>query len=104
MARFRIYYRDPLQTWQGSTFDEWVAAPDDGVQVVAVLEPPPTPLPDRFKTGYVHCGLKDVALYTGVDEYDPLGFGVPKRGRLIPDDEYAAIWARAYGDSRPKSE
>jgi hypothetical protein len=66
------------------------------VQVVRLFAPPAYPLPDR-STGYVHCGLPDRMLYTGVDKYDTLGFGV-KHGSLLSDAAYQAVWDRAYGD------
>lgn len=96
---FKIYYTDGSVV-EGSSKQNWLAAPDTGVQVVAVLQSPPTSenLPDRLKTGYVHCGRKDRMLFTGVDWFDPLNFGHLKEGELMSDEDYFAIWDRAYGD------
>lgn len=89
---WRIYYADMVV--EGATAEEWLAAPDDGVQVVVLFE----------STDYR--GWKGVSgdrqLWTGDDEFDPFGFGV-KRGLLIPDDDYLAIWERAIADSPPDS-
>jgi hypothetical protein len=94
---FRIYYA--VSVFNGAGRD-WLEAPH-GIQVVAVFVPPPAPgepLPDRFLTGYVHCGLSDRMLYTGIDEYDTLGFGVVKYGSLLSDAAYLAVWEWACGD------
>ena len=95
---WRIYYSGGMVV-NGATPLEWKDAPAEDVQVVVVLSPPPLVPPDRFRTGYVHCGRKDRTFYTGVDEYDPLGYGQPKFGSLLSDDDYFAIWDRAYGDN-----
>jgi hypothetical protein len=92
---FRIYYSDRVA--DGFSADDWIALPDDDVQVVAVFEPPSNPLPDRLITGYVGCGLKDRMLFTGVDTFEL--FGHTKRGRLLSDEQYFAIWEKAYGDA-----
>lgn len=100
MAPWAIYYADG-RVVQGGTKADWLAASDEGVQVVVVDGPPPEPRPDRFKTGYVGTGRADRAFYTGVDNYDPLDYGRMKRGSLLPDAAYRAIWERAYGDGDP---
>lgn len=97
MPRWRIYFGDGSIA-EGSTGRQWRRARNDDVQVVVVFTPPPQPAPDRFVTGYVGCGRKDRTFYTGVDEYDPLDYGTVKRGRLISDEDYLAIWGRAYGN------
>ncbi len=77
-------------------------APNDGVQVIVVQEPPPDPFPvaERFTNGIVGCNrLKPtVRFYTGVDSYDPLAYGKSKSGTMMERPAYDAIWARAYGD------
>lgn len=98
MAGWRIYYADG-SVFNGETGLNWKAAPLEGVQVVVVREPPSDPAPDRHATGFVGCGRGDFTFYTGVDNYDPLSYGEAKRGLLMPDIEYHAIWDRAYGDS-----
>jgi len=99
MPHFRIYYSN--STYDGDTQQDWVNAPDQEVQVIAVFEPEPQPpnLPDRFLTGFVFSGRKDRTFYTGVDDYDPLNFGSYKYGSLLPRSEYDAIWDLAYGDN-----
>lgn len=101
MCCWRIYYAGPPFVIEGRTQHHWLAAPAAGVQVVVVLSPPPDPRPDRHVTGYVECSRTRPGrtFYTGVDEYDPLGYGAVKRGTLLPDAEYRAIWERAYGDA-----
>lgn len=96
---WRIYYGDGTRA-DGANKADWQVAPASGVQVVCVLDTAPTPLPDRFETGFVHCQLlrPGRAYYTGVDEYDPLGYGVAKAGSLIAAAAYLEIWDRAYAD------
>jgi len=94
--RWAIFYSELVFT--GSSRKEWLSAPDDDVQVVVVYEPPPTPKPDRFLTGYVGCGDKERTFYTGVDSYDPLGYGVAKGGRLLEDTHYQRVWGLACGN------
>lgn len=93
---FRIYYSAALV--EGRAVDDWIVAPLDDVQVVAVRGSPSYPLPGK-ETGYVHCVTRGWMLYTGVDEFDPLQTGYPKRGRLLSDEAYFTIWRRAYGDA-----
>ncbi len=88
---FRIYYADGTVR-EGLTKRDWTAAPDDGVQVV-VRFPKTQPLRWHCSTGPV----RDRDLWTGDDEYDPFGWG-PKRGSLIGDAAYRAIWEQACGD------
>jgi len=92
---WRIYYKDAVIS--GSSKQEWVEAPDEGVQVVVMLEPPSRPYPDRRSTGFVFSGRTDYTFYTGVDQFDPLGYGV-KTGAWLSDEDYARVWERAYGD------
>ncbi len=93
---WRIYYEDQVVT--GSSKEAWIKAPDGGVQVVTVMEEPSFPYPDRRITGYVHCLKEGRMLYTGVDEYDPLGYGHVKTGLLVDDSKYWIAWERAYGN------
>lgn len=95
MSEWRIYYGDGSVV-SGTSEDEWRAAPDDGVQVVALMEPYPD-LPDG-QPQRPWIGVDDRQLWTGTSEYDPFDWGV-KYGSSVPDAEYFAIWERAaYGD------
>jgi len=96
--KWKIYYANNLVV-EGESKEDWLNAPNYGVQVVVVLSPPPEPKPDRFKTGYVVCGRTDCTFYTGVDWFDPLFFGAPKEGQLLSDEDYFNIWDIAYGNS-----
>ncbi len=93
---WRIYYKDAVIS--GASQAEWFEAAAEGVQVVALMRPPTSPYPDRVKTGFVFSGRSDRTFYTGVDQYDPLGYGYVKTGLLLPDEDYARVWERAYGD------
>ncbi len=92
---FRIYYSDGSIV-SGENREDWIKAPDTGVQVVVNLKP-------GGLTGWTYivneenkpvCGRQ---LYTGTDEYNPFGFGI-KYGELIKTKAYFAIWNRACGD------
>ncbi len=96
MVDWRIYYKNSVVS--GSTKKEWLEAQNDGVQVVVVLQSPIPPYPDRVKTGFCFCGKSDRSFYTGVSEYDPLGYNHMKFGSLLSDEEYTKVWERAYGD------
>lgn len=90
MPEFRIHYADGSVV-KGSTRKDWRAAPDDGVQVVALMEP----YPDGRRPW---AGVDDRQLWTGDDVYNLFDWG-RKRGSLIPAADYLAIWERAaYGD------
>lgn len=91
---WRIYYPDG-SFMDGRTETEWRAAPDEGVQVAVLYEAPETP-----RWHYSSGPVRDRQLWTGDDIYDPFGWGA-KRGSLIEDDAYQAIWERACGDSNP---
>lgn len=93
---WRIDYKDQIIT--GSSRDAWIRAPDEGVQVVTVMQKPSFPYPNRRVTGYVHCIREGRTLYTGVDKYDPLDYGHVKFGSLLSDNEYSKVWDRAYGN------
>lgn len=96
-----IYYADGSVVIC-TTKQEWQSAPNSGVQVVVVRDPPPEPfpVPDRFLTGIVGCNrLKpNATFFTGVDEYSFPGSGQRKTGSLIDRAAYDAIWDRAFGD------
>ncbi len=96
MPGFRIYYGDGAMVEGRSKFD-WLASPDTGIQVVVDMDHKghsgstyndalgqPIPVYDRW-------------LWTGEDTYDPFKWGI-KQGKLIPDDQYFAIWKRACTD------
>lgn len=90
MSEWRVYYADGSVV-RGTTAAEWRAAPDDAVQVVALMEP----YPDGSRPW---AGVEDRRLWTGTDEFDPFGWGV-KRGSLLPDEKYFIIWEEAaHGD------
>ena len=101
MPSFVIYYADGT-TASGSAKRDWVQAPNEGVQYVVILDPPPEPfpIPERFVTGIVGCNrlYPGITVFTGVDEYDPAGFGKTKTGTLIEDEPYRAMWARLLAD------
>lgn len=98
MSHFKIYYSDTVLSGDGQ--QDWINAPDQDVQVVVVMEhrPEPPNLPDRFATGFVYTLRTDRIFYTGVDEYDPLGYGSTKFGSLLSDQAYFTIWEEAYAD------
>lgn len=87
---WRIYYSDHEVT--GNTRADWLAAPSEDVQAVALYEPT-TYRGWRGANG-------DRQLWTGDDVFDPFGYG-PKLGRLIADADYFAIWERAIADNSP---
>ena len=90
---WRIYYADHVV--EGTTAEQWRAAPDDGVQVVVRFEPVDTP-----RWHWSGGPVRDRQLWTGADTYDPFGWG-KKRGRLIEDAAYHEIWEKACGSRRP---
>lgn len=97
---FRIWYADGSVA-EGLSREDWLAAPGEAVQVVALYGDLRLPgFPDRLLTGYVHTGIPEPQLFTGIDEYDPLGWGL-KLGSLISDRDYWAIWEEAHGNSGP---
>lgn len=99
---WRIYYANGSVV-EGSSKGDWQKAPASGVQVVVDLNPPPKPFPvqDRLTSGLVGCNrLKpNATFWTGVDTYDPFGYGREKTGTLLSDADYFAIWERAYADN-----
>lgn len=99
MSKWRIYYGNG-HVVDGKNADDWREAPNHDVQVIVVEEPRPDPLPEdlRRHKGIVGCAKKHVTFYTGVDAYDPLGYGKLKLGSLLPREKYDAIWEWAYGD------
>lgn len=83
---------------------EWRRAPESGVQVLCLegehrLAGTVRELAEqRMVTGYVvRPSDPDRQFFTGVGEYDPLGWGV-KTGSLLPDAEYWEIWEAAVGN------
>ena len=91
MAVWRIYYADGSMV-QGRSRADWLAAAGEGVQVI-VSTPPSRSLRWHHSGGPV----RDRDLWTGDDVYDPFGWG-EKRGTLIADPHYRAIWERACAD------
>jgi len=89
---WRIYYADGSVV-DGETANDWVTAPDDGVQVVISLNPG-VPLRWHYSGGPV----RGYEIWTGEDIYNPFGWGV-KHGSLMSDADYTTIWERACGDS-----
>lgn len=82
---WRLYYEDAVI--RGHTRAEWDAAPDTGVQALILMEPYDGACPWR--------GMRpDRQGWTGEEEYSLNGWP-PKRGSLLPDADYFAIWARA---------
>jgi len=88
---WRIYYADGSRV-DGAGAAAWRRAPAEGVQVVVIFEPVQV---QRFSHW-----PKDRRGLTGDDAYDPFGWG-GKRGSLIDDGAYRAIWERAGGDPGP---
>jgi hypothetical protein len=82
-APWRIYYAHGFI--DGVSEQEWLSAPAYGVQIVVLFRTPAQELGERR-----WIGVKDRLLWTGVDEYDPFGWGA-KTGTLISDAEYARI-------------
>jgi hypothetical protein len=95
MNNFRIYYSDGSRV-DGTTEQDWLAAPDVGVQVV-VSFPMEGSIRWYSEVDGENVVVRDRNLWTGVDEYDPFGFGI-KTGALIDTDDYMIIWRRACGD------
>ncbi len=94
MCRWRIYYvGGSVVTGKNKT--DWLAAPEDGVQVVVLMAPPAV---DNRRWSHPDIGsIEDRQLWTGTDTYDPFGWGV-KHGSWVPRAEYDMIWERACGD------
>ena len=76
---------------------EWRAAPTEDVQVVVEWRAPCHPCSDgRSERRFV--GVTDRVLHTGIDEYNPFGYGI-KYGAWMTDDDYQDVWeVAAYGD------
>ena len=87
---WRLYYAGRRIDGRGAR--AWRAAPDEGVQVVVLFEPT---WPQPFAGAPA-----DRRLLTGLELYDPFGWGA-KRGSLIADAHYFAIWERALADPGP---
>jgi len=92
MRPFSVWYADG-SVLDGSSREDYLAMPAEGVQVIAEWR---TPASHQRRWHLVD----DRYLWTGEDEYDPFDWGV-KRGSLLPDDAYFAIWNdAAYGPRR----
>ncbi len=89
MSTVVIYYEDHRAVC--NNVDDWLNEPQDGVQYVVLNEPPPTPHPDRFATGFVACGLNHCQIFTGVDQYTVNNWPV-KLGHKISDEKYRELW------------
>jgi hypothetical protein len=85
---FRIYYSTSFV--DGETREDWIAAPDEDVQVVRLechgLQPHESPW----------AGVSGARLWTGEDEYRLNGWPT-KFGKWMDFDGYLAIWERARG-------
>lgn len=91
MPELRLYYPHGVITGPHAP-ETWAHGPDDGLQVVVLMDP----YPDGRRPWR---GVDDRQLWTGEDVFDPFGWG-PKRGSLLPDAEYFAIWERAAYDTQ----
>ena len=91
---WRLYYADGSRI-DGVGAADWMAAPDDEVQVLALL----TPYPNAPYPGWTPwAGAKgDRQLWTGEDAYT-LSDWPPKRGSWMNRADYDMIWNRACGE------
>jgi hypothetical protein len=89
MPKWKIYYSD--HEVLGETEDDWLAAPNNDVQIVVLYEP-------TSYRGWT--GIEDgrMQLWTGDDEYSLYGWNV-KYGKLMNWDEYNLIWERVIADT-----
>ena len=87
MTEFRVWYADG-SLYRGYTRRNWRAMPDDGVQVVTLQ----APYPDGRRPWV---GVEDRQIWTGDETYNLYGWG-EKRGSLIADEDYAALWWQAF--------
>jgi len=85
---FRIYYSDRFV--DGETIEDWIAAPDDDVQVVVLFEPYAAPHLSPWACVW------DRHLWTG-DRYYSINGWTAKRGEWMDWKGYLAIWERACG-------
>ena len=121
MPSWKLYLQetdtDPITIIDGSNKGDWNQAPDTGVQYLLVFEPGPTmerqvdgsgnvshvitnPIPDRFATGFVFRGWnRPWMIFTGIDNYDQVGYGRIKTGSLLSDSSYNAIFAQVLTDA-----
>jgi len=97
MNKWRIYYADGSIV-EGTTEEEWVAAPDEGVQAIVSFAPPFNNRWSYKGADGLNHSVQDRNIWTGEDIYDPLGFGI-KTGSLISTNDYFIIWSRACGDN-----
>jgi len=89
MAKWRIYYSDGSVV-RGSSREDWVAAPDSGVQVVVLMKP----YPDGRRPWAG--SREDRQIWTGDDWYRLYKSYPPKEGELIGGEKYERIWRRAF--------
>ncbi len=97
MTQWSIWYEDASR-FDGSSLEDWIKAPESGVQVVIIHELPSSPFPDKFTTGFCFNGNQRKTFFTGVDLYDPLNYGIKKKGSLISNNDYMKIWELANGN------
>jgi hypothetical protein len=85
---FSIYYSN--QVVDGETVEDWIAAPDEDVQVVVLFESYGAPHLSPWS------GVWDRKLWTGEDEYR-LNDWPPKFGSPMDWADYLDIWELACG-------
>lgn len=94
---WRIYYGDG-RIVEGNTKTDWTRAPKTNVQVVVSLQPQDPPRWHYVNAQGKTIPVRDRQLWTGVDTYDPFGYGA-KTGLLISLPVYEEIWNKACADS-----
>lgn len=96
MPELCLYY--PGSVVRGPhSHETWEAGPDDELQVVVLMEPPAVPCRTYPGPDGHPVLVTDRRLWEGEGELDPFGWG-PKRGSLLSDGEFRAIWVRACTD------
>lgn len=81
---FSIFYSERVA--HGATRNDWIWLPDHDVQVVVDWRPP-----NQMAGELCYAGITDRVLYTGLDEYDPFGWGV-KYGAWMYDYDYGQLF------------
>ena len=92
---FRIYYRDNVV--QGHTQQDWIDAPDHGVQVIVEMRDSDYSPNRTYDPGDGPTRVLGRHLWDGDDEFDPFGWGV-KYGELVSDKQFFQIWNAACAD------